>query len=269
MKKILSLFVLATLILLIANPGDCQESREIKKSFRLNSDGRVSINTYKGSITIKTWDKSEVKVYVKIEADDWDKNSEKKVKSTEIDFDHSRRHLKIKTDYDKINKQSSSLWGLFSKGTGSLPLVHYEIKMPRTADLIIDDYKSDTEISNLGASIEFETYKGTVEIKELEGSIELETYKGEVEVDFKKMTGRNRFQTYKGSIEISLAEDANFDLDLDIGRKGDLDSDFDIKTDRRGRKNREKYYRGSFNRGGTKLIIETEKGEIQLKAKNP
>ena len=242
MKKLLSIFLLISLIFIMTNPGDCQESKEIKKSFRLNSDGRVSINTYKGSITIKTWDKSEVNVYVKIEADDWDKYSEKKVKYTEIDFDHSRQHLKIKTDYDKINKQSSSFWGLFSKNTGYLPLVHYEIKMPRTADLIIDDYKSDTEISDLRASIEFETYKGTVEIRELEGSIELETYKGEVEVDFKKITGRNRFETYKGNIEISLPEDANFDLELDLGRKGELNSDFDIKTDRRGRKSKEKYY---------------------------
>ncbi|MBC8181153.1 DUF4097 family beta strand repeat protein [candidate division KSB1 bacterium] len=267
MKKLFSCFLLTYIVLIFTLPSFSQKSREIKKSFRFNREGRVSIDTYKGSITVKTWDRSEVKVVVKIEVDDWDKYAEKKVKFTEIDFDHSPKHLRIKTDYNKIKKGSSSFWGIFSNDTGSLPLVHYEIKMPRTADLIIEDYKSDTEISDLRASVELETYKGTVEINNLEGSIDLETYKGEVEVDYKKMIGRNRFETYKGSIEISLPEKTNFDLDLDLGRRGELDSDFDIKTDRKGRKDREKYYRGSFNKGGAKLNIETDKGEIRLKAK--
>ena len=267
MKKLLSVLLFVSLILFVTGPSICQKSREIKRSFRFKRDGRVSINTYKGSITVKTWDRSEVKVFIKIEVDDWDKYSEKKVKYTEIDFDHSPRYLRIKTDYDKIKKGSSSFWDLFSKNTGSLPLVHYEIKMPRTADLIIEDYKSETEISNLQASVEIETYKGTVDIRDLEGAVELETYKGDVDVNYTKMKGRNRFETYKGNIKISMPEETNFDLDLDIGRRGELDSDFDINMGRRGRKNREKYYRGSFNRGGAKLIIQTDRGEIRLHAK--
>ena len=267
MKKFLSVMLFVYLILFLSAPSICQKSREINKSFRFKKDGRVSINTYKGSITVKTWDRSEVKVFVKIEVENWDRYSEKKVKYTEIDFDHSPNHLRIKTDYDKIKKGSSSFWGLFSKNTGSLPLVHYEIKMPRNADLVIEDYKSETEISGMQASVELETYKGKVDIRGLEGSMELETYKGEVEVDYKEMTGRNRFETYKGNIKISLPEDTNFDLDLDLGRRGEFDSDFDINMGRRGRKNREKYYRGSINRGGAKLIVETDKGEIRLYAK--
>jgi len=267
MKKQFTCFLLVSIVLTFTIPSFSQKSKEINKSFRFNRKGHVSIDTYKGSITIKTWDRAEVKVYVKIEVDDWDKYGEKKVKYTEIDFDHSPKHLRIKTDYNKIKKGSSSFWGIFSKDTGSLPLVHYEIKMPRTADLVIEDYKSDTEISDLHASIELETYKGTVENNNLKGSIDLETYKGEVEIDYKKMTERNRFETYKGSIEISLSESANFDLDLDVGRKGEFDSDFDVNMTRRGRKDREKYYKGSFNRGGAKLIIETDKGEIRLRAK--
>lgn len=252
-------FVLMNILNL--NLAICKESREIQKTFTLDKDGRVSIDTYKGSITIETWNKEAVSVKVKIEADEWDSYAEEKVENTEIVFHASKNSLRIKTDYDKIKSRSS---GLFSKDVGSLPLVHYWIKMPATAELKVDDYKSDSRITNLNASINFETYKGTVIVQGLEGSFDLETYKGDIEVEFKKFSGNSSFETYKGNIEIMLLKNASFDVEATIGYKADFDSDFELEVKYKGRKHSDRIYRGTINGGGPELYIETEKGDIRL-----
>jgi len=256
-------FLLALFLIICVNfvPSISKESREFEKSFSLNKNGRVVIDTYKGSITVETWDRNKVRVQVKIEVDDWDSYAEEKVKNTEIIFHSSKNTLKIKTDYDKIQSRSS---GFFRKNTGSLPLVHYSITMPATARLDIDDYKSFTKIMDLDASIDLETYKGTVVVKELNGSIDLETYKGDVEVEFEKFTGDCHFETFKGNIELAIPKNASFDIRAKISYKADFDSDFDLDVTHKGRKNRDRTYRGKINKGGSELDIETEKGDIRL-----
>jgi len=263
-NRLFYLIVFVLIILLNLNLVFSKESREIKKSFALNKDGRLSIDTYKGSITIETWNREEVSVKVKVEADEWDSYAEEKVENTEIAFHASKNSLRIKTDYDKIQSRSS---GLFSRNTGSLPLVHYWIKMPATAELRIDDYKSESKITDLHASIDFETYKGTVSVEDLDGSIDLETYKGDIEVEFKNFSENSRFETYKGNIELTVQRNASFDVEASIGHKADFDSDFELKVRYKGSKRSDRIYRGAINGGGPELYIETEKGTIRLMKK--
>ena len=253
--------VLILIITINSNFALCKESRKIEKSFALKRDGQVFIDTYKGSITIETWSKNEVKVRIKIEADEWDSYAEKKVKNTEIKFRASKNSLKIKTDYDKIQSRSSRI---FSKDVGSLPLVHYWIKMPATSELKVDDYKSDTRITDLHAPIEFETYKGTVVVNGLKGSIDLETYKGDIEIEFDKISGDSRFETYKGNIELMFQSRASFDVRATIGYKADFDSDFKLDVKHRGSKRSDRTYLGAINSGGPELFVETDKGDIRL-----
>lgn len=261
-NRLVFLLMLSLFICLNFAPATGKESREFEKTFSLNKDGRVTVDTYKGSITVETWSKEMVRVKVKIESDDdWDSYAEEKVKNTEIIFRSSKNTLKIETDYDNIRSRSS---GFFKRNVGSLPLVHYSITMPATARLNIDDYKSDTKIMDLYAPIDMETYKGTVIVKNLSGSIDLETYKGDVEVDFSDLSGDCRFETYKGNIEIAIPDNASFDITADVSYKADFDSDFDIDVNYMGRKKRDRTYRGRINRGGASLDIETEKGDIRL-----
>jgi hypothetical protein len=55
--------------------------------------------------------------------------------------------------------------------------------------------------------------------------VRLETYKGVVHADLARFA-ESRFETYKGEIEIALPKAASFDLDADLGHRGNLDSDF-------------------------------------------
>ena len=242
-----------------------QEAREVRKTVELNKDGEVYIDTYKGSITIDTWDKPEVEIYAKIEPDGWDRHSREKVRNTEIRIDDSPNRVRIKSDYEEVHSHSSWFFGLFDDNSGSLPFVYYTITMPSTAHLRIKDYKSESKISDLASSVNMETYKGRVDFKNLNGSVDLETYKGEVHVEFTKMRDDSRFETYKGNIDITMPKNAGFALDADIGRHADLHSDFDISV--RSRHRDEERYHTSMNGGGPLLRISTEKGDIRLKAR--
>jgi hypothetical protein len=232
----------------------------------------VTIDTYKGSITVTTWEKAEVEIYAKIEADEAfmsRRSGEEKVRDTEIRIDNSSREVSIKSDYDHL-KRHSSFWGLFDDDAGNLPYVHYTIKMPRTAALKVKDYKSETSVTDLKSDISLNTYKGVVKISGVEGGVDLETYKGDVRVEYVALGRLNHFETYKGEIEIVIPRKSGFELDADVSSKGDLRSDFNVQerfqsSKSRRDRNRNKEFRGAVNGGGPVLRLETTKGTYRLR----
>lgn len=267
MKHFSRLCALLTSVAVLTLSSIAQETREISKTMPLNSGGRLSIDTYKGSITITSWDKNEVEVYAKIEPDvqAWSGDDEEDVRDTEVRITGSTNEVRIKTDYDKLRRHRDGFWGMFGESSGSLPFIHYTIKMPRTAQLRVKDYKSKTKISDLHSDLELNTYKGEVEISNLEGSIDLETYKGEVDVVFSKLARGSRFETYKGDVRISLPKKTGFELDSDFGRRTDFMSDFDVQTRYRDRRRRDADYYGNVNGGGPRLQLKSEKGTFRLR----
>jgi hypothetical protein len=243
---------------------EAQDTKEVRKSGPLSADGTVHIDTYKGSITVTAWDKSEFEVYARIESDESDRYAEEKVQDTEIRIDASSSSVRIKTDYDRVNRRHHSFWDLFGGESGNLPLVHYTIKMPRTARLVIKDYKSKTSVADLRSDAEIETYKGSVEVANHDGSMTLETYKGEVWVGFANLARKSRFETYKGEIEVKLPKGKGFDVDAEIGRRADFESDFNLDGKYRSRKRHDYDFRSSVNGGGPVLRLKTEKGTVRL-----
>ena len=241
-------------LLLLALPVYAQRTKTVKETVRLDPKGEVWIDTYKGSITVTTWDRDEVAIDVRIEADE----DEGPVADTEIRIDASTHRLVLETDYDAVNKRR----GLFGLKSISLPFAHYTIRMPRTAFLKIDDYKSDTRITGLRSDLNLDTYKGRVEIKDLEGALRLETYKGEVEITFSHLADDSTIETYKGEISLRLPQRDGFDLDTELGRRGTLDTDFSLA----GLHRSDHDYRGAVNGGGPRLRLETYKGTYRLYA---
>lgn len=237
-----------------------QKSRERNETFELNTDGKVLIDTYKGSIKVNTWDKAEVKVYVKIVADDnWaGTDTEDQLEEVKVKFKSKDDALYIESDY----KNNTSSWF----GSSTRALVNYVITMPATANLFVDDYKSDSEITGLTANINFETYKGDLDLSDFKGALEIETYKGDIKIDVDELTGDSDFETYKGRITLSLPSSTAFTLDADVGRKGDLNSDFDITYKGKPKRGSDRV-RGKVNGGGYKIEFETYKGDFNLVSK--
>jgi hypothetical protein len=260
--RILSVLILIVLIFAFIQ---AQDTREVQKSGQFSPNGRVHVDTYKGSIRVETWDKSEIDIRATIEPDGTDRRSRDRVQDTEIRIDLSASSARIRTDYEKAKRHHDGFLGLFEFDSDNLPFVHYTIKLPRTTNVVIKDYKSKTTIDNLQSDIEIDTYKGQVAIAKLSGSLTLDTYKGEARVQFANLGGRSRAQTYKGSLEISLPRGKGFDLEADMGRHADLRSDFEEARYRRDDRHRSSDVRSSVNGGGPLLRIKSDKGTVRLR----
>ena len=237
--------------------------REIHKVYPIVADGRVMIDTYKGSIRVATWDRAEVEVSVSIEPGGGGRADEENVTLTDIDIRSNAKELRLETDYRRVRSKRSFLG--ISWNEGNLPLVHYSLTMPTTAQLEIKDYKSESSIEGLSADLRFETYKGTLKAQDLAGAVVLETYKGEVDIELSELREDCRFETYKGTIRIQVPKSTGFDLNAEIGRHGDLSSDFDLALAQN--RDDEGEYRGPVNGGGPEIRLESHKGSFRLRAR--
>jgi hypothetical protein len=230
------------------------DSKDIHRSFPLDSRGHVTIDTYKGSIRVSTWDRNEIDVVVRIE-EDGDLFAQN-VTHADVRFDASPSNVRI---------TSSDQWAFFLVD-GVSPLYNYTIHMPRTATLRIKDYKSESEVSDLAAELEVETYKGSLQLRNFSGGLRVNTYKGDIRADFAAVTAPVRIDTYKGSVDLRMPRDARFDLNTDLGRRrGDPDSDFARYVRTSNWRDRE--HRSQVNGGGPEVKVRSYKGEFNLRTR--
>jgi len=244
------------------------DTKEVHRTVALDKTGRVSIETYKGSVNVSTWDRPEVKIDAVIEPDwsdaDRDSDQREKVAATEIRISGSGSSVSVQSDYDPVRRIHHHLFSIF-EGFGTLPFVRYTIQMPATARLEIEDHKSDIVVAGLKADLRLHTYKGTGRVTGLDGAARVETYKGDVRVEFARYSQPSRFETHKGEIEVRLPKDSHFELDADGTRRGDIQSDFEMTTTHRGHF-RSLRATGAVNGGGPTLHMTTYKGTLRVKA---
>lgn len=256
---------LAAIVLMAAATAQAADIKEVHKTLAMEKDGRLTVRTYKGSVTVTTWDRPEVKIDARIEPDGDCQESREKVQWTEVRISGGGGSVEIKSDYDQVKRHERSFLGLFDFETGSLPFVRYTIQMPSTAHLDIQDYKSDTRVTDLKSDLRLHTYKGTARVANLDGAARVDTYKGDIHVDFARFSRASRFETHKGEIDLRLPRDSRFELDADAGRRGDIDSDFAMvaHASRRLRGDRAS---GAVNGGGPELRMTTYKGTLRVRA---
>jgi hypothetical protein len=248
-------------LLLAASPAVAD--RTVSKTLPLAADGKVTIDTYKGSIQVTPWDRAEVAVEARIVPDAGcgsEKDQREWVAATEVVIEPSGRNVRIESDYDKLETS----WGFFRACT-SRPFVHYRVSLPRAATLKIHDYKSDTDVKDFAGHLALDTYKGTVALSGLSGGLDLKTYKGEVRAGFTRLSGAVHAETYKGDVTLTFPAESAFELSADAGRKGEIVSDFEgtgpIRSSRRSG------YRASatVNGGGPRVTLSTDTGKLSIR----
>ena len=237
------------------------EVKEITKKLPLDPDGEVFIEAYKGSITITGWNKNEVEIYaeVYIDMDNIAGSDVIFMKDADVRISKFENAIYIRSGKVRIKQD---ILGLFEVTNTYNPYVNYRIKMPGTARLIIDDYKSKIRIDGLSSDVEIDTYKGRVDISDHSGAVDIETYKGSVRVEFAKITRGSMFETYKGRIRIGIPGTDGFELKCVLGRRATLHSDFSLNQIAGEEYDWERMYSASVNGGGKLIYIESQRGRI-------
>ena len=268
MRRLRSILVFTGLVVLAA-PAMAGDVKEVRKTVDLAANGRLSVDTFKGWIEVSTWDRPQAEIYARIEPDDSDMEGYQadKVRETEVRIEGGGSSVRIKSDYDHVRNHRHHLFPFWWGSSGTLPYVRYAIKMPRTAQLEIHDYKSQTRVAGLGAELDLKTYKGEVEIRDMDGPVRLETFKGEVRADYARFAASD-FETYKGRIEVAIPRQTAFTLDADMGRRGDLRNEFGtVERTVSGWRHDHRIRDARANGGGPALSMRTNKGELRVRAK--
>jgi hypothetical protein len=236
-------------------------SRDVSKTLPLAAGESVRVDTYKGSVKVAVWDRGEVAVEARIEADESCGSAERQAKwveKTQVVIEKSHGGVSVTSDYDALEEASS--W--FGNCTAR-PFVHYWIRMPKNAALKIKDYKSDLIVKELAADLEVDTYKGRLDVTGLAGGLRVDTYKGEVNAAIVRLTGDVHAETYKGSIVVHLPGAAAFELSADAGRRGSFRSDFPAPASTGS--SRHTVVRGAVNGGGPRVSLKSDKGSLAVR----
>jgi len=254
--------LLAGALAVLAAAPPASADRLVSKTMPLASTGAVSIDTYKGSITIASWDRPEISVEARIVADDScgsARDQKDWVDATRVEIGPHGAGVRIKSNYDDLKWG----WGFLTACT-SRPFVNYRIHLPRSAALKIHDYKSDTDLKDFAGSLTLDTYKGSAALVGLSGPVELTTYKGEVRAAFTRLSGDVRAETYKGDVTLTLPSAAAFELSADSGRKGEVVSDFEGTRPARASRHAGTRTSATINGGGARVRLSTEKGKLSV-----
>ena len=246
------------LILTLAGALGAAESKEIHRTIPLDTTGRLVIETYKGSVRVSTWDRNEVDIAVRIE-EDWGLMADS-IRNADLRVDTGLHEVRLESHYRRPTPFDLS---------GSQPLFHYTIRMPRSANLRIKDYKSSSEVDGLTGDLEVNTYKGTLRVRDLEGALAVTTYKGDVRAEFAKFSARSRVETHKGTVELRLPRESRFDLRTELGRKSGLNSDFrqmeSVRTSSYRYRRANRSMDGAVNGGGPELRLKSDKGTFRVR----
>jgi len=237
-----------------------QAGREIRRTLPLAADGAVSIETFKGNLTITAWDSPQVEIVARIEPDGASPKDVENVQNTDVRIEATGGNVLIKSDYEKMSRHSFG----FDENEGSLPLINYTIKMPATGRLNITDHRSATRIEGLRSDLRINTHRGTVVVTGFQGSINLETHRGDARVEFARLARDNRFETHRGDIEVVIPRGGGFNLDSFVGKGGSLDSDIDLRALVQSQDRRSIRYGGAVNGGGPVLHMAGDRAHFRL-----
>jgi putative adhesin len=260
----------AVLLWILAVRALAAEGRNVERTVSLDAGGTVSIQTYKGSVEVETWDRPQAEISARIEPDTTcgnDPDHTERVRLTEIEIESSPSRLALHSNYDRLKGLPELRYHAdgFDAICNAYPFVRYKVRVPRTARLVIEDHKSDINVDGLHADARIQTHKGTVNVKGHDGALELSTHKGDVHVEFARLAGGSRLETYKGDIQVTLPRSAGFDLDARVERGGSLETPFRLDETQVGR--RDRVYEQKVNGGGPLLTLSTRNGTLKITEK--
>ena len=237
------------------------ETKTIDRTLPLSATGTVALEAHNGSIQVRTWDRPEVEIHVRI---DWfgASASSYRVRATTVDIDGSADRVSIR--WNSPDRYGWSLWSLFEDGWVG-PEVRYSITAPRNARLEIQDHNATADVRDVNGAVRISTHNGSVQAANLTGPLDLSMHNGWARVEFASFSRDSRIVTHNGWVELALPAASQFTFNS-RGHHVRVDSDFPLARqasyyDRRWGNS------GSINGGGPNLEVVTHNGNVRLHSK--
>jgi hypothetical protein len=206
------------------------------------------------------WDRHEVEVVATIQARPETLDPEESVRRTQIRFDATPDNVFIQTDFG--DRLSDGHW--FGDGHDAVPLVHYEIKVPRKVDLVLNDNRSEIELGDLLGRLRLHTDRSAVHMTSFNGALDVDADRGSIRIDRFQLADRGEFRTDRTEVDLGVSSTHGMTLDLDLERVSpEIDSG--LLTARLPEDQRHTSYHGSIGPGGPTLRYTADRGSLRLR----
>jgi hypothetical protein len=124
--------------------------KDVDRTLPLPANGFLDIETHKGSLHVSTWNRQDVEIHARIEAEPGTLMDRRRFDGTDVHIDSTADSVHIKTYYPDFN------W-CCTFDNGNNPEVRYTIKMPKTARLTIRDHRSEIDVAGLAGALNLTT----------------------------------------------------------------------------------------------------------------
>ena len=238
------------------------ETKNIDRTVPLSAAGTVTLEAHNGSIVVRTWDRPEVEIHVRIESHGPSSVARYRVSQSTVDIDSSPDHVSIKGR--TFDRDSWSFWSVLFGDWADFPDFSYTITAPKGARWRIQDHNARAEIRDVNAPLEVATHNGSVRVVNLGGPLELSMHNGYANVDFTSFTKDSRISAHNGTVELAMPASSKFNLNS-RGNHMRVNSDFPVtvRSSASGRND----VNGSVNGGGPDLRFTAHNGSLRVRSK--
>jgi DUF4097 and DUF4098 domain-containing protein YvlB len=252
-----------TAILIIAAVAANAATRDetFDRTFDVRPGAIFALTNTNGHITVRSWDQPRIRVHAVKHVESRDGNAARDaLKALTLAVSQPNGGLRIDTNYPKSSN------GIFEwiAGTSVNLSVIYEVTVPRTMDLQIENTNGAIEASDVRGSHKIETTNGRIILARCAGDVDAETTNGTIQADLTAVnTGRGiRLETTNGGIHARLPRTFAARIDA-ANTNGSIDTDLPVTMTGSHSKHE---LRGTINGGGPELRLRTTNGSIHISA---
>jgi DUF4097 and DUF4098 domain-containing protein YvlB len=257
-KRILLTAIIATTAL-AANASTLDETFD--RTFDVRPGAVFALTNTNGRIIVRAWDQPKIRVHAVKHVESRDSDAARAaMKALTLALSQPNGGLRIDTKYPR------STDGIFEwiAGTSVNLSVTYEVTLPRTMDLQIENTNGAIEASDVRGSHRLETTNGHITLARCAGDLDAETTNGAIEAEMTAVSAGHvlRLETTNGHIRARLPRTFAGRLDAST-TNGGIDSDLPVTTSGTQSKHA---LRGTINGGGPDLRLRTTNGSIHIQA---
>ena len=265
MKPVPILIAMSGLCLLPvgSGAGKSVEEEVVERSVEFSPRGRLTIVNVNGDISVKSWDRNEVKMKaVKRARAESEDAARKLLNETTVQFERTEQGIDIRTDAPKKQGRNRSV------------SVDYTVTVPKVIDLELKTVNGTIDVKDISGAVDAKTTNGRIGLTGIVGSMQAKTTNGKIGLS--EVLGPINVKTTNGSIQVAVGgsgeqqheiraatTNGGIEVTLPKGMKvnGKINTDFPVTVKGLIRKSVD----GVINGGGELIHLKTVNGSIRLK----
>lgn len=271
MKGMIALSVVVVLASAVPGAG---QTRAFRQSVPFQPGGELVFDTDKGSVTLTSWDRSEVAVSARIEADEREDPdyARRVVEAARIEITGGAQRLSIRSNFDNVPEKGGR-WNY-----RQLPHIHYQIQAPRSLVLRLTVDRSRVSLTGFTGRFHLQTDRSPLDARDLSGDVQIKMDRGEMRLDTLRgslnlntdrtnsrivafaIEGDSHLEISRGKVDVSVPDRQRLSVSARTGRRITFSSEFPLS--RRAINDR---IEGPINGGGPRLTVDGDRSDVRLR----